>query len=76
MYGAASSNLIPPRHFVTLSFFTCPHSWAKHQKPAKSMIEKFVKLTDHNCACKDLTNFEWEAQTMTGNGSSVNTLKA
>jgi hypothetical protein len=44
-------------------------SWAKLQKPAKKWdFKKVVKLTDHNCACNDLTNFECEAQA-TGNGS-------
>ena len=41
------------------------------KNPPKNKIEKFVKFTDHNCACKDLTNFECEGQTMTGDGSSV-----
>ena len=31
------------------------HSWAKSQKPAKNKIEIFVKLTDHTCACSNLT---------------------
>ena len=33
-------------------------------------FKKFVKLTNHTCACNDLTNFECEAQA-TGNGSYV-----
>ena len=32
-------------------------------------------MTDPNCACNDLTNFEYEAQAMTGNGSYVNMMK-
>ena len=32
-------------------------------------------MTDSNCACHDLTNFESEAQAMTGNGSYVNIMK-
>jgi hypothetical protein len=30
------------------------------KKPTKNKIEKFVKLTDHTCACDDLTSFEME----------------
>ena len=33
--------------------------------------KKFVKLTDHTCACNNWTNFECEVQ-VTGNGSYVN----
>ena len=51
-----------------------PHSRANFQKPAKVKVEKFVKLTDHTCACNNLTNFECEAQA-TGNGSYVNLQK-
>jgi hypothetical protein len=36
--------------------------WAKLKKPAKKRYKKFVKLSDHTCACNDLTNFECEAQ--------------
>ena len=36
------------------------------------MFEKFVKLTDHTCACNDLTNFERDARIKTGNGSHDN----
>ena len=32
-------------------------SLAKLQKPAKNKIKKFVKLTDHNCACR---NRKWK----------------
>ena len=38
-----------------------PHSWAKSQKPAKYKIEIFVKLTDHVCACNNLTIFWYKA---------------
>ena len=34
-----------------------PHSWAKVQKPAKNVIQNFVKLTGHTYACNSLTNF-------------------
>ena len=37
-------------------------------------MENLVKLTDHTCACNDLTNFEHEVQE-TGNGSYVNLQK-
>ena len=37
-------------------------------------LKIFVKLTDHTCACNDLTNFECEAHA-TGNGSYVNLQK-
>ena len=46
-----------------------------YKKPAKNEIQKFVKLNDRVYACNDLTNFEGEAQAMTGNGSYVDTLK-
>ena len=36
------------------------------------MFEKFVKLTDHSCACHDLTNFESDACIKAGNGSHDN----
>ena len=40
------------------------------KKPAKVKVEKFVKLTDHTCACNDLTSFEYEVHGMTGNRKS------
>ena len=46
-----------------------------YKKPAKNEIQKFVKLNDRVYACNDLTNFEGEAQAMTGNGNYVNMLK-
>ena len=46
---------------------TVPHSLAQWQKPAKNKIEKFVKLTDHACACNSLTNFEYEVHAIIGN---------
>ena len=52
-----------------------PHSWANCQKPAKVKVEKFVKLTDHTCVCNDLTSFEYEAHTMTRNGSCLKMLE-
>ena len=45
------------------------------KKPAKNEIQKFVKWTDRTNAYYDLTNFEGEAQAMTGNGSYLNMLK-
>ena len=45
------------------------------KKPAKNEIQIFVKFTDRTYACNDLTNFEGEAQAMTGNGNYVNMLK-
>ena len=51
------------------------HSWTKSQNPVKNLIQKFVKPTDHTCACNDLTSFEYEVHTMTGNGSYVNLKK-
>jgi hypothetical protein len=38
------------------------------KSPPKMRYLKIVKLTNHACACNDLTNFECEAQA-TGNGS-------
>ena len=40
----------------------------------KTGFIKFVKLTDHTCACNNLTHFECEVQA-TGNGSYVNLQK-
>ena len=38
----------------------------------KNLIQNwFVKLTDHTCACNDLTSFEYEVHDLTGNGSYV-----
>ena len=56
--GIVSLNLLiihVPRHMS--------HSWAKWQKPAKKLIEKFVKLTDHTYACNSLTNFSIQSTT-------------
>ena len=36
---------------------------------------KIVKLTGYTYACNDLTNFEYQAQAMTGNGNCMNLLK-
>ena len=33
-----------------------------------------MKLTGDTCACNSLTNFEYEAQAMIGNGNHMNTL--
>ena len=41
------------------------------KSPPKMRFKKFVKLTDHTCACNDLTNFECEAQAI-GNRSCEN----
>ena len=38
----------------------------------KIRFKKVVKITDHTCACNDLTNFEYEGHSTTGNGSYVN----
>ena len=49
------------------------NSWAKQQKPAKYQILKSCKNNrSYFCACKDLTNFEYEVHPTTGNGSYVN----
>ena len=34
-----------------------------------------MKLADHTYNCNSLTNFEYEAHAMTGNGSYMNFLK-
>ena len=31
-----------------------------------------VKLTEHTCHCNDLTNFQYQVRSMTGNGNQVN----
>ena len=43
------------------------------KNPPKIKLKKFVKLTDNNYACNDLTNFE--AHVKTGNGNYENPLK-
>ena len=53
-------------------------NWAKRLKPAKNEIctyKKFVKMTDHNHACNDLTDFEYVVHAMTGNRSYENVPK-
>ena len=45
------------------------------KNPPKMWLKKFVKFTDHTCACHDLTNFEFEGNTIAGNGSYVNLQK-
>ena len=72
-----SSNLLTLLRRSAAAVRRCArHSWAKLQKPAKNVILKIVKLTDHTCACNNLTNFESEVQAKTrGNGSYENVLK-
>ena len=41
----------------------------------KSAKNEFVKLIHHNIAHNSLTNFEYEAIKLTGNGSDENLLK-
>ena len=38
-------------------------------------LKKIVKLTDHTCACNNLTNFQCEAKAINGNGSDMNMLE-
>ena len=38
-------------------------------------FKKFVKLTGYTYACNSLTNFEYEAHPMIGNGNHMNLLK-
>ena len=38
-------------------------------------LKKVVKLTGYTYACNSMTNFEYEAHSMTGNGNKVNVLK-
>ena len=54
---------------------TCNDRKRKLCESAETWMEKFVKLTGYNYACNSLTNFEYEAHPMTGNGSHVNPLK-
>ena len=53
----------------------CTWDWCtvgpNSKNPPKNKIKKYVKLTDHTCACSDLTNFECEVEA-TGNGIYVN----
>ena len=53
----------------------CRRTGPNVKKPAKNEIctyKKFVKMTDHNHACNDLTDFEYVVHAMTGNGSYLN----
>jgi len=43
-------------------------------KIRQKLIKKSVKLTHHTYACNSLTNFEYEAQAVTGNGSKNGTI--
>ena len=45
------------------------------KNPPETRLEKFVKLTDHTFAYKDLINFGYAAHAMTGNGNNVNLQK-
>ena len=45
------------------------------KNPPKLRWKKIVKLTNHTCACNDLTNFEYVVHVMTGNGCYVNLQK-
>ena len=65
-------------HLVTLILLLAQASASRARSaepncknPPKMRFQKFVKLTDHTCACNDLTNFECEGQA-TGNGSCEN----
>jgi hypothetical protein len=51
------------------------HKGSKNKKPAKFFIRKFVKLTGHNYAYNNLTNFEYVVHAITGNGNYANLLK-
>ena len=42
------------------------------KNPPKIRFYKVVNITDHTCACIDLTNFKYEVHPTTGNGSYVN----
>ena len=48
------------------SFITCFSAITIRQR----LIQKSVKWTHHTYACNSLTNFEYEAQAVTGNGST------
>ena len=39
-------------------------------------IKKSIKLTDDSCACNSLTNFQYEADAISGNGRIVATIVA
>ena len=45
------------------------------KNPPKTWFKKFVKLMDHTYAFNSLTNFEYEANAMTGIKNYVNLLK-
>ena len=51
----------PPSTSGASTMLLLLHNWAKFKKPAKKRFKKIVKLSDHTCACNDLTNFECEA---------------
>ena len=55
-------------------FFFFFSSWPTHSIGTKSRqkinCKKFVKLTDHRCACNSLRSFESKGRAITGNGKS------
>ena len=55
-----------------LTFAWCRTVVPNGKNTPKIRLEKFVKLTDHTCACNDLTNFESEVHAKTGNGRCLN----
>ena len=52
------------------------HNETKLQKSAKNPVKKIVKLTGHNNAHNNLTNFEYQGNETTGNGNYWNLLKS
>ena len=53
--------------------YSCGTKCRKNQP--KMLVKKFVKLTDRTYACKSLTNFQFSAHNITGNGNYINLLK-
>ena len=53
----------------------CISNYANNKTPPKMKFKKVVKLTGYTYACNSLTNFDYEGNSMTGNGNQVNFLK-
>ena len=71
----------PSPHLVLAANLLAPAARSRYtvvpnvKNPPKIRMKKIVKLTDHTCACNDLTSFEYEVHGMTGYGSYLNMQK-
>ena len=59
----------------TLEVSRCRTVGPNCKNPPKMRFKNFVKLTGYTHSCNSLTNFEYEAHILNGNGNYVNLLK-